>query len=141
MIVSDCDAVGDAWSAHHYSANASQAAAQGIQAGCDLDCGTTYKAANLQAALDAGLMTEDDLNQALERVMIMRFNLGLFDAASVVPYTKLSHEVRQQSLHNFTFATQDHNKLIVVHKGFKQCLRSRTGPRRGSGIDYCAPKQ
>ena len=98
LIVSDCDAVGDAWSSHHYSANASQAAAQGIQAGCDLDCGTTYKAANLQAALDAELMTEDDLNQALERVMIMRFNLGLFDSASVVPYTNLSHEVRQESL-------------------------------------------
>eukprot|EP00750_Incisomonas_marina_P002966 INCI12791.2.p1 GENE.INCI12791.2~~INCI12791.2.p1 ORF type:complete len:714 (-),score=113.51 INCI12791.2:1394-3535(-) len=93
LIVSDCDAVGDAYSSHHYSDNASQAAAQGIRAGCDLDCGSTYKAENLQAALDAGLMTEDDLDLALERTLRMRFNLGLFNKAEDVPYTQIGADV------------------------------------------------
>jgi len=95
LIVSDCDAIGDAWSSHHYSANASQAAAQGIQAGCDLDCGPTYDQHNLQLALDEGLMTEDDLDLAIRRTIRMRFNLGLFDKAEDVPYTDIGAEVRR----------------------------------------------
>jgi hypothetical protein len=34
LIFSDCDAVGDAFSKHHYSVSASDAAASGIRAGC-----------------------------------------------------------------------------------------------------------
>lgn len=43
LIVSDCDAIADAFQPHGYCSNESQAAAQGIKAGCDLDCGSTYK--------------------------------------------------------------------------------------------------
>jgi beta-glucosidase-like glycosyl hydrolase len=35
LIVSDCDAIGDAYSPHHYSKSASAAAAEGIKGGCD----------------------------------------------------------------------------------------------------------
>jgi beta-glucosidase-like glycosyl hydrolase len=92
LIVSDCDAVGDAWKSHKYSKNASQAAAQGIRAGCDLDCGSTYKADNLEAALSAGLMSMSDVDLALQRTFAMRFNLGMFDAASTNEYTKIGPE-------------------------------------------------
>ena len=93
LIVSDCDAIGDAYKTHHYCKNASQAAAEGIRAGCDLDCGSTYKSENLQNALDTGLMVEADLDTALIRILRMRFNLGLFDNESDVPYTNISGEV------------------------------------------------
>jgi beta-glucosidase-like glycosyl hydrolase len=85
--------VGDAFSAHHYSHNVSQAAAQGIKAGCDLDCGSTYKAENLEAALGAGLMDMSDLDVALERTFAMRFNLGMFDAADTNNYTTIGKDV------------------------------------------------
>ena len=53
--MSDCDAIADAWKSHKFSANASQAAAQGIRAGCDLDCGATYKVrASLATAQPGG---------------------------------------------------------------------------------------
>lgn len=35
LIVSDCDAIGDAYTSHKYSATAADAAASGIKAGCD----------------------------------------------------------------------------------------------------------
>ena len=85
--------MGDAFSAHHYSHNVSQAAAQGIKAGCDLDCGSTYKAENLEAALGAGLMDMSDLDVALERTFAMRFNLGMFDAVDTNNYTTIGKEV------------------------------------------------
>ena len=85
--------MGDAFSAHHYSHNVSQAAAQGIKAGCDLDCGSTYKAENLEAALGAGLMDMSDLDVALERTFAMRFNLGMFDAVDTNNYTTIGKDV------------------------------------------------
>ena len=81
----DCDAVGDAWSSHHYASSAADATAQGIKAGCDQDCGSTYKSDNLKAALASGNLTVPDVDVALGRIMTMRFNLGMFDAAASVP--------------------------------------------------------
>lgn len=48
LVVSDCDAVADAYKTHKYVANASMASGLGIRAGCDQDCGSTYKAENLK---------------------------------------------------------------------------------------------
>jgi beta-glucosidase-like glycosyl hydrolase len=93
LIVSDCDAVADAWTKHKYCADAPTAAALGIKAGCDQDCGNTYKASNLQTALAAGKLTEPELDLALGRIMTMRFNLGMFDGAAHVPYTRINNTV------------------------------------------------
>ena len=93
LIVSDCDAVGDAFSSHHYSSSPAEATASGIKAGCDQDCGSTYKQANLATALASGNLTIDDIDIALGRIMTMRFNLGMFDQAASVPYTKIGNDV------------------------------------------------
>ena len=73
IIVSDCDAIGDAYSSHKYSKSVQAAAASGIKAGCDLDCGSTYKSDNLKMALAEGLLNMTDIDRALGRVMRMRF--------------------------------------------------------------------
>ena len=96
LIVSDCDAVGDAWRSHKYCDSAANATALGIKHGCDQDCGSTYKAANLQSALSAGLLAESDVDVALGRIMTMRFNLGMFDG-SAVPYTRIPIETTMNS--------------------------------------------
>eukprot|EP00656_Telonema_subtile_P014739 TRINITY_DN17617_c0_g1_i1.p1 TRINITY_DN17617_c0_g1~~TRINITY_DN17617_c0_g1_i1.p1 ORF type:complete len:529 (-),score=105.74 TRINITY_DN17617_c0_g1_i1:56-1642(-) len=93
LIVSDCDAIGDAYKQHHYASNNSQAVAEGIRGGCDQNCGGTYNPTNIQAALSEGLMTEGELDVALGRALRMRFNLGLFDPATHNPYTKIDASV------------------------------------------------
>jgi beta-glucosidase-like glycosyl hydrolase len=93
LIVSDCDAVGDAFSSHHYSSSAAEASAQGIKAGCDQDCGSTYKQSNLATAIDSGNLTIKDVDLALGRIMTMRFNLGMFDPAGSIPYTTIGNDV------------------------------------------------
>jgi len=42
-VTSDCDAVYVIWNPHGYAANWSMAAADGIRAGCDSNCGQTYQ--------------------------------------------------------------------------------------------------
>ena len=48
-----------------------------IRNGCDLNCGNTYL--HLLEALHEGLVSEDEITTACERVFTTRFLLGLFD--------------------------------------------------------------
>ena len=87
-VVSDCDAVRDIWGArqHHYVNTAEEAAAAAVKAGCNLCCGGDYNA--LVRAVQNGLITEKEIDQALYHTLWTRFRLGLFDPADKVPYTK-----------------------------------------------------
>jgi beta-glucosidase len=87
-VVSDCDAVRDVWGArqHHYVNTAEEAAAAAVKAGCNLCCGGDYNA--LVRAVQNGLITEKEIDQALHHTLWTRFRLGMFDPPDKVPYAK-----------------------------------------------------
>ena len=87
-VVSDCDAIGDIWRQHKYVKTPEEAAAAAVKAGCNLCCGGDYNA--LVRAVQQGLVTEKDIDQALYYTLWTRFKLGLFDPADKVPYSKYS---------------------------------------------------
>lgn len=87
FVVSDCDAVGDIVTGHHYADTREQAAADAVNAGTDLNCGGTYSA--LVAAVRSGLISEDRVNTTLRRVLTARFKLGLFDPPAYA-YAKIT---------------------------------------------------
>ena len=86
-VVSDCDAVGDIWGQHHFVKTAEEAAAAAVKAGCNLCCGGDFNA--LVKAVQKGLVTEKDIDQALYHTLWTRFRLGLFDPAEKNPYSKI----------------------------------------------------
>ncbi len=95
FVTSDCGAVDDFFTktGHHFSADKASAAAAGIKAGTDTNCGTTYAA--LSDAVKQGLVTEKEIDASLERLFAARFQLGMFDDAAHNPYAKLAYsEVR-----------------------------------------------
>lgn len=66
-VVSDCGAIDDIDKTHKIVATPEAAAALGITKGCDLECGSVYR--SLPAALAQGLLTTDDIDVALRRLM------------------------------------------------------------------------
>ena len=86
-VVSDCAAIGDIWQNHKVVATAAEAAARAVNAGCDLECGGTYKA--LPEAVAKGLIAEADLDVALKRLFLARFKLGMFDPPELVPFAQI----------------------------------------------------
>ncbi|MBN2574572.1 MAG: glycoside hydrolase family 3 C-terminal domain-containing protein [Deltaproteobacteria bacterium] len=97
-VVSDCGAVDDIVSNHHFTATAAEAAAQALLAGTDLNCGWTYLG-ELQNAVDQGLIVESDVDRALARVLRARFLLGEFDPADQVPYRAIGEDVIESPAH------------------------------------------
>lgn len=87
-VVSDCGAIRDIYIGHRYAPDQVTAAAKALKAGCDLCCGKEY--AYLTEAFNLGLISEKEIDSAVERLMLARFKLGMFDPAEAVPYSKIS---------------------------------------------------
>lgn len=99
FVTSDCGAIDDFFEvkAHRYSPDKEHAAAAGVLAGTDTNCGRTYLA--LPAAVKQGLLTEADLDRTLERLFVARIKLGLFDPPAQVPYASLSYSLDRAPAH------------------------------------------
>ena len=86
-IVCDCGAIHWIWAYHKSSPTVEEACAQSVKAGCDLECGTQFLA--LLTALKLRLVSEPEIDQALRRILEIRFRLGMFDPAKMVPYAQI----------------------------------------------------
>lgn len=89
-IVSDCHAIDDIFGGHALCETAEEAAAMALKAGCDVNCGTTYK--KLMDAYKLGLVTEDDITAAAVNAFTTRYLLGIMGEGSEfdsVPYEKV----------------------------------------------------
>lgn len=85
FIITDCGAINMLVSGHNTAATGEEAAAQALKAGIDMEMSGTMFRTYLLKALEAGLVTEEELDLAAGRVLEMKFRLGLFDR----PYTDL----------------------------------------------------
>ncbi len=113
-VVSDCGAIHDMVSGHHFYETGAEAAARGILAGCDLNCGNYYSN-HLHEALELGLIQEKDLDRALKRVLSARFRLGEFDPPEIVPYSAIPEEKLDCPAHR-DLALEAAGKAIVLLK-------------------------
>ncbi len=93
-VVGDVDTVADVYSptGHRYAKDAAEASAVSLKAGNDLCSGTTYQS-GLGEALKRGLITVNDLDIALRRLLRLRFELGQFDPPEAVKYRAISESV------------------------------------------------
>ncbi|HZD52768.1 MAG TPA: glycoside hydrolase family 3 N-terminal domain-containing protein, partial [Woeseiaceae bacterium] len=79
MLVSDYYAIEQLVELHHVSASLTEAAAAALRAGVDVDLPEGRAFAHLPAALDAGLVSEADIDRAVRRVLELKFRAGLFE--------------------------------------------------------------
>jgi len=90
-VVSDCFALSDFHLNHKVTKDAAESAALAIKNGCDLGCDHVFD--EIPEAIKRGLITEADVDNALERSLTTRFKLGMFDPPEMVPYTSISTDV------------------------------------------------
>ena len=113
-VVSDCGAIFDMIYSHHFFKTGAEAVARSILAGCDLNCGISYRL-YLKEALDKELLEEKDLDSALTRVLSARFRLGEFDPPKEVPYSSITKD-KLDSKENRNLALEVAQKSIVLLK-------------------------
>ena len=90
-VVSDCGAIDDIFLNHKVVKTAPEAAALSVKSGTDLECGTVYETALLEA-VKMGLLDEKEIDVAVKRLFTARFRLGMFDPPEIVKYNLISKE-------------------------------------------------
>ncbi|MGA3284994.1 MAG: glycoside hydrolase family 3 C-terminal domain-containing protein [Verrucomicrobiota bacterium] len=112
-VVSDCGAIYDIFGNHRFAATPEEAAALAVKAGDDLCCGTDYN--SLVRAVKQGLISEAEIDTALSRVLKARFELGLFDPPSLVPYAQIPYSENNSPEHE-ALALQVARESMVLLK-------------------------
>ncbi len=130
MVVSDCGAIGDFYTSHNVSSDATHAAARGVLAGTDVECqwnNHNYKL--LPEAVSKGLITESEIDVRLMRVLIGRFDLGEMDDDELVPWTKIPMSIVNNEAHQklaldmareSMTLLQNNNDILPLKKSMKK---------------------
>jgi beta-glucosidase len=121
-VVSDCEAVRNIFSGHHYKPTQAEASAISLQRGMDNECiDFTAKVTDdhdYKPYLDAvkqGFLKESDIDVALTRLFTARMKLGMFDPPEMVPYSKIDERLLDSAEHR-AMARKLANESMVLLK-------------------------
>jgi beta-glucosidase len=136
-ITTDCDAITNFYKHHGAAADEVEACALAIKSGVDLDCGNEFQ--SLPKAVEKGLVTEKEIDQALSKLLVTRFKLGLLDPVNNNPYSKIGEEVigckkhtdlAYEAASKSIVLLQNRNNLLPLKKSIKSIFV--TGPYAAS---------
>ena len=126
MVVSDWNSINELIN-HGIAANKEEAALMGMRAGIDMDMMGHVYSGTLVKLIKEGKVTEQQIDDAVHRILVLKFKLGLFDD----PY-KYCNEEREQitllSSSNREAAREDARHSIVLLKNEKQLLPLKKAP-------------
>jgi beta-glucosidase-like glycosyl hydrolase len=140
-ITSDCGAVSDVWNpgSHNWAPPGWTTATVGgrtvwtqtatgkqvpgpaggqayaLRAGTDVNCtGDDATLSNIQAAIQAGVLSEGVVDQALVHLFTVRMRTGEFDPASKVPFTKITKDQIESPAHQALARTVADNSIVLL---------------------------
>jgi len=121
IVLSDCGAIDDFWvkKRHETHPDAATASVDAVRSGTDLECGQSYK--SILGAVKSGKISEQELDVSLRRLLKGRFELGMFDDPSLVPWSKLPYSLVDSKEHKQK-ALEMARKSIVLLKNSNRIL-------------------
>ena len=93
LVVSDCGAVSDFYTSHKSSSSPVTASAKAVLSGTDVECGYGYAYKSIPEAVRRGLISEQEVDKHVVRLLEGRFDLGEMDDPSLVEWSKIPYSV------------------------------------------------
>ena len=114
-VVSDCWALVDFYKEgyHEVVKTPEEAAAMAFSNGTDVNCGIVSP--YLAKAVKQGLISEDQIDVAVKRLLLARFRMGQFDPDSMVKYASIPYDVVDSDKHK-ELALEAAQKSMVLLK-------------------------
>ncbi len=154
VVVSDYGSIGGIFDLHRTAATKKEAAKQAIEAGMDIELPNIYIYGEpLLEAVKEGLVSEKTLNQAVRRILKLKFQLGLFDEPYVDPlkaeeindcpqHRQLALQAARESI----VLLKNDNHLLPLDKKIKtiavigpNATEARLGGYSGFGMQTVSP--
>ncbi|MFI3319638.1 MAG: glycoside hydrolase family 3 N-terminal domain-containing protein [Rikenellaceae bacterium] len=115
-IVSDCGALGNFVNDHKVCKTTQEAAALAANNTLNLNCGWVYKSA-LAKAVEMDLVKEATVDSLVERLMVSRFKLGLFDDDKANPYNHVPFNLVDSRKHqDLAYETAVKSMVLLENK-------------------------
>ena len=113
IVLTDCDAINNFFNRgqHETHKDGLSASVDAVLNGTDLECGKVFM--SLTEGLEKGMIKESDLDGHLRKVLMGRFELGMFDPANLLPWANLGPEVISSEKNN-DLATQAARESMVL---------------------------
>ena len=128
FVVSDCGAIVDVYQGHKKTTDIAHAAALSLQAGTDLSCSIWTPGFNsLGDAVHQGLVSEDLVTQAAERLYTARFQLGLFDLQGSSSFDKIPFSDAASPAHRATSLKAAEESIVLLKNNGALPLKSTPG--------------
>ena len=91
LVVSDCGAVSDFHMNHKSSSDAVHGSSKAVIAGTDVECGFDYAYKSIPEAVNRGLLSEEEIDKHVIRLLEGRFDLGEMDDPALVEWSKIPY--------------------------------------------------
>ncbi len=124
---------------HGYAADTKHAAELAMKAGVDMEMVTATYSENLSALIDEGIISEELLNDAVRRILRVKFQLGLFDNPYVDEFIQfdtlnpehlqVAYEAAAQSL----VLLKNNNNILPLKKNIERI--AVIGPMANDGYE------
>ncbi|MDR3050625.1 MAG: glycoside hydrolase family 3 C-terminal domain-containing protein [Oscillospiraceae bacterium] len=111
-VVSDCWAIKDFYEGHRVTAGPVESVALAVSNGCDVNCGNLFGYC-LHAVRD-GLLTEAQIDTAVQRLFVARMRLGLLGAPENPAYTGIPYEVVDCQAHRDLSLEAARQSLVLL---------------------------
>ncbi len=109
-IVSDCWAIRDFHTEHMVTRTAAESAALAINNGCELNCGNTYL--HMMQAYNEGLVSEQVITEAAEKLLSIRMRLGLFDEKC--KYNEIPYSINDCKMHREVALEASRRSMVLL---------------------------
>jgi beta-glucosidase len=111
-VTSDCGAIDDFYRGHKTSPDAPSADADAVIHGTDIECGGSYRF--LVEAVHHQLLPESEIDTAVSHLLTIRFRLGMFDPASMVPYAGTPMSAVQSPAHQAQALRMARESMVLL---------------------------
>jgi len=112
-VTSDCGAIDNFYKTHKTHPDAPSAAADAVFHGTDVDCGHEAYL-GLKKAVKDGIITEAQIDVSLRRLFEIRFRLGMFDPAEMVPYSKIDSTALEAKSHKDLALKMSRQAIVLL---------------------------
>ena len=114
LVVTDCGAISDFFNARQHGTHkdAASASADAVLSGADIEYGTNYR--SLTQAIEQGLITEADIDVNVKRILMARFELGMFDPAEDLPWAGLGLDDLSSPAHTALASKAAHEAIVML---------------------------
>jgi beta-glucosidase len=113
-VTSDCGAIDDITTGHHFTKSNVEAVAVAVKAGTDTNCGFKNEYLDLPKAVAAGLISEREVDAALARIFRTRLRLGLFDPSAQVPLADTPYSANHSPEHRAQTLRSAQESIVLL---------------------------